>query len=73
MIGGVIKTADIAELKRGVTGSDPHPFANGCGEPNHAACDPGTLNRARQDLYCVVPLQHHGNAAVFDNGGDVIT
>jgi hypothetical protein len=46
---------------------------NGCGEANDSLCDPGTLNRARQDLYGVVPLEHQGNAAVFDNGGDPIT
>jgi hypothetical protein len=73
MSGGIIKTADIAELKLGVTGRDPHLFVKRCGEPDDVLCDPGTLDRVRQDLYGVVPLQHQANANVFDNGGDSVT
>jgi hypothetical protein len=72
MTGGVIRTADIAELKLGVTGSDPHLFISGCGEPNDVLCDPGSINRTRQNLYGVVPLRHQGNANVFYGGGDPV-
>jgi hypothetical protein len=71
LTGGDVTCADIADLKLGVSGSDPYVFVNGCGEPDGSLCDPGTLNRARQDLYGVVPLQHQGNAALFRSGYEV--
>ena len=66
MSGRIIKTADIAALKLGVSSSDPHLFWNGCGEPTDILCDPGSQDRARQDLYSIVPLQHQTNADHFD-------
>lgn len=71
LFGGDVTSADIAELKLGVSGSDPHIFVDGCGEPDGSLCDPGTLNRARQDLYGVVPLQHQSNAALLRSGYEV--
>jgi hypothetical protein len=71
LTGGDVTSADIANLKLGVSGSDPHIFVNGCGEPDSSLCEPGTLNRARQDLYGVVPLHHQANAALFRGGYEV--
>jgi hypothetical protein len=71
MTGGTIRTADIAELKLGVTGADPYIFRNGCGEPDSPLCDSGTTDRARQDLYGIVPLQHQCSANLFRRGYEV--
>jgi hypothetical protein len=70
--GGHVTAADIAHLKLGLTDSDPHLFINGCGEVGDVLCEAGSLDRARQDLYGVVPLQHQGNTNSFENGGDPI-
>lgn len=66
--GGDITAVDIADLKLGVSGSDPHLFRNTCGEHSDALCTPGTLDRARQDLYGTVPLAHQCGANLFRRG-----
>jgi hypothetical protein len=71
LTGGDVTSADIADLKLGLSDSDPHIFINGCGEPEGSPCEPGTPSRARQDLYGVVPLHHQANAAIFRSGYEV--
>ena len=68
LTGGDVTTADIANRKLGVSGSDPHLFVHNCGEPNSVLCDPGNLHRARQDLHGVVPLTHQCDATLFKSG-----
>ena len=65
---GIVTSTDIANLKLGISGSDPHLFANGCGKPHRSLGHPGTLDRARQDLYGTVPLMHQGDAAFLKSG-----
>jgi hypothetical protein len=65
---GNVSVADIAELKLGVTRSDPHLFELGCGEPDGSLCDIHSIDRARQELYGRVPLQHQCGANLFREG-----
>jgi hypothetical protein len=71
LVGGDVTATDIANLKLGVSGSDVYLFRHGCGEGNDALCNPGTLDRARQDLYGVVPLTHQCGANLFRSGYQV--
>jgi hypothetical protein len=72
LAGGDVTAADIANLKLGVSGSDPYIFEDSCGERNDdVLCDPGTLHRARQDFYGVVPLTHQCGANLFRSGYQV--
>lgn len=68
---GLVTSADIAELKLGVSDSDPYIFINECGDADGSPCAPGSRSRARQDLYGVVPLHSQTNAAVFRSGHEV--
>ena len=72
MTGAFATATDTANLKLGITDSDPHPFINGCGKPGSILCNPGTLDGARQDLYGVAWLRHQGNANPLndDNQGE---
>ena len=63
--GGVVTASDIADLKLGVSGSDPYIFRD-CEQAN-GICASGSLERVRQDLFGVVPLQHQVDATVFLN------
>lgn len=64
----MVPTADLADLKLGISQSDLYLFMRGCGEPDDALCDAGTLDRVRQRLYGIVPLLHQGDARLFKDG-----
>lgn len=66
--GGDVTASDIADLKLGMSGSDPHLFRDGCGEHSDGLCAPGTPDRARQDLCGLVPLTHQCGANLFGSG-----
>jgi hypothetical protein len=67
LTGGTVTSTDIANLKLGISGSDPYLFVTGCGEPGSPLCEKG-LDRVRQDLRGVVPLLHQGDANFVKSG-----
>lgn len=65
---GIVTSADLTNLKLGISQSDPYLFASGCGEPDDVLCDASAIPRARQELYGVVPLLQQGGANLFKRG-----
>jgi hypothetical protein len=65
---GVVRIADIAGLKLGVTGASPAIFRASCGKPDGSLCATGSTDRARQELYGRVPLQNQCESNLFING-----
>lgn len=65
---GIVTSADLTNLKLGISQSDPYLFASGCGEPDDVLCDVSAIPRARQELYGIVPLLQQGDANLFKRG-----
>lgn len=65
---GIVTSSDVANLKLGISQSDPYIFTDSCGEPGDVLGDAGTLSRVRQELYGTVPLLQQGDARLFKDG-----